>query len=295
MDEHLAEAERLWRESDTRGALQRYDLALELARGAGNTDKEGMILLGKGFAILNAQDQETREDEALRREAKECLQAAKVLAQEQGKIDAAAFVQQLLDRNGLMPSTHSCEDHGKCDEKSGDNCSDHATVIRAVAEKADIVRRRRRVEVGVAEKPEGRELREDGTEALWTQAADEALITCVAREGPGNWDEKALALFASELEHSSTCLDSESGLSKSDAATETGKSAPKSAAAFQNMSGDDLRRRWDYLLPFVREEFHTNPDAMTKKRACGHSCGTCPTRKSCHLHDAVADIEDMVS
>lgn len=48
-----------------------------------------------------------------------------------------------------------------------------------------------------------------------------------------------------------------------------------------------LRQWWADIAPTVKAELATDTT-----RACGHTCGTCPTRSTCGLHDAL-DIEDL--
>ena len=55
------------------------------------------------------------------------------------------------------------------------------------------------------------------------------------------------------------------------------------------LTAGDVVKMWNSIKPVVRNELLHDAD---KERACGHTCHTCPTRKTCHLHAAV-DIEDM--
>lgn len=50
---------------------------------------------------------------------------------------------------------------------------------------------------------------------------------------------------------------------------------------------DSIRTAWKRLVPRLRKELESD-----EERACGHSCGSCPTRSTCELHAAV-DIEDL--
>ena len=94
--------------------------------------------------------------------------------------------------------------------------------------------------------------------------ADQALVELVAKEGTGNWDAKASFLAAAA--------------GKDD----TGPSGTDACKG----EGQRLEKRWVEIAPLVRDHLATNPTMP-----CSHTCGTCPTRTSCHLH-AELDIED---
>ena len=59
-------------------------------------------------------------------------------------------------------------------------------------------------------------------------------------------------------------------------------------------SPTSLERRWrEDLGPRVAARLEDDPEMK-----CGHTCGTCPTKATCQLHDAldagaVRDIEDL--
>ena len=59
IDESLQKAEELWRNNHKDAALPHYDAALALARKTA-PEKVEQILVGKGFALLNAVDAEVR-------------------------------------------------------------------------------------------------------------------------------------------------------------------------------------------------------------------------------------------
>ena len=67
-------AERLWKESKMIEALQQYDKALDLA--SSNESKQGEILLGRGYSILNSRDEKVLADTQLRLEAVRNLEDA---------------------------------------------------------------------------------------------------------------------------------------------------------------------------------------------------------------------------
>ena len=59
----------------------------------------------------------------------------------------------------------------------------------------------------------------------------------------------------------------------------------------QPLTATMVEHRWALLTPTLKEEFAD----QEKERACGHSCGNCPTRPACQLHDALeTDIEDTL-
>lgn len=100
--------------------------------------------------------------------------------------------------------------------------------------------------------------------SFWTEKADEALVELVASQGPRDWGLMVDPILAATENRSSQV----------------------------NLSASDISSRWEYLRPLLREEFSTG-GGMDKERKCGHTCGTCPTRRTCHLHGALVDIEDI--
>ena len=290
MQAHLSAAEALWQKGNTRGALREYDAALALAREHGDEAKEGEIQLGKGFAILNthpaasaaATTKSSGAEEGPPLDPELCalavasLEAARDLAAKAGNAQAVAFVQQLLDSNGkLHHKAHGeCEHHRVCsgEDEGGTvhQCSDHNEIARRTA-----VRAARSSAAGTA-------MDDDGRNTVWTADADEILIAVVAKDGPRDWQLKAaelggaLAVAAAAAETEDDANDDEDNLRR--------QSLPL-------FNADEVATRWEYLRPLVREEF-ARGEGFLKPRKCGHTCGTCPTRSTCHLHDAV-DIEDL--
>ena len=84
----------------------------------------------------------------------------------------------------------------------------------------------------------------------------------IADDGVGNWSSKAKIL-----------------------SDDTSKKAQVSDT--QGVHGSEVAKMWTRIKPIVKIQL-----SKDETRECGHSCSTCPTRKTCQLHDAV-DIEDM--
>jgi len=87
---------------------------------------------------------------------------------------------------------------------------------------------------------------------------ERALLALVARDGVGQWEEKAKEL------------------------------ASKGGTDGAAMAAHDLAEVWRRMAPEVKRI--TDAD---EKMSCGHSCSTCPTRHDCKVHDAIRDIEDL--
>ena len=112
----------------------------------------------------------------------------------------------------------------------------------------------------------------------WSKEEESLLVQLVAKDGRGDWAAKA---------------------------TELGTQLPREGPA---LSGEDTEARWILMAPKVpRAAAFMDHDVVAllqvkasllekeKERECGHSCGTCPTRHDCQLHEAVGiDIEDLV-
>ncbi len=306
MQAHLSAAEALWRQGDTRGALREYDGALALAREHGDEAKEGEIHLGKGFAILNehpaaaatttaaaaATSANSRSDAEdgppldpdLRALAVASLEAARDLAAKAGNAQAVAFVQQLLDSNGkLHAAAHGeCEHHAACggEEEDGAShrCSDHDEIARRTAARVS-----RAGSAGPAVEDGGDD---DGSHAIWTADADELLIALVAKDGPRDWQLKAAELGGALVDVAAAAAAAAAAV-----AVDEGDGDKASRPSPPLFDADQVAARWEYLRPLVREEF-ARGEGLSKPRKCGHTCGTCPTRSTCHLHEAV-DIEDL--
>jgi monothiol glutaredoxin len=86
----LALAEMLWQQGEKPLALRSYEGALDAARGAGDSGREGMISLGMGYALLNS------ADPALLPTALKAMRRSKELAQEQGHNAQVTFVESLI-------------------------------------------------------------------------------------------------------------------------------------------------------------------------------------------------------
>ena len=87
MEKHLQAAERLWQQGKRKEALELYDKALEHVRAEGDKSKEGMICLGKGFALLNVGEF---------KDAIPCLECAREIAISQGEAAQAQFMETLV-------------------------------------------------------------------------------------------------------------------------------------------------------------------------------------------------------
>ena len=95
----------------------------------------------------------------------------------------------------------------------------------------------------------------------WSKEEESLLVQLVARDGLGRWEAKAAELSS------------------------------KHRADGGSLSGEEVELRWNEMAPRVKEELME----IERQRECGHSCGTCPTRHDCSLHEAVGiDIEDLV-
>jgi len=83
LDSLLMQAEAEWQKGDHDIALTHYDTALEMLRQSGDTDKEGMVCMGKGFALVNINQF---------KKAAECLERAEEIARLSGNDAQASFV-----------------------------------------------------------------------------------------------------------------------------------------------------------------------------------------------------------
>ena len=90
---------------------------------------------------------------------------------------------------------------------------------------------------------------------------DAALVEIIAKEGVGDWKTKAAVLRKREGKFGSA-----------------------------EVSASGLKERWSALAPKVATKLAKNPEMP-----CGHTCGTCPERDACKLHDALEDMEDLVA
>ena len=108
----------------------------------------------------------------------------------------------------------------------------------------------------------------DSVVRSWARPRDAALIKAVSDLGASDWD----AIAAAVNERLSVASE---------------RVAPPPLRT-ESLTAATAQQRWDELAPLLKAEL-ADP---TLERDCGHSCGTCPTRSQCHLHE-VLDIEDM--
>jgi len=83
VDSLLMQAEADWQKGEHDTALAHYDTALEMLRQSGDTDKEGMVCMGKGFALVNINQF---------KKATACLERAEEIARLSGNEAQASFV-----------------------------------------------------------------------------------------------------------------------------------------------------------------------------------------------------------
>lgn len=107
----------------------------------------------------------------------------------------------------------------------------------------------------------------------WLKSDEEELIRLVADFGPSSWETKAETLVSHRL-----AFEHEVG-------TQIELPAHKEGLMVL-FTAESVAQRWIELAPRVKKELAD----LERKRACGHSCDSCPTRSSCKLHDAVRDI-----
>jgi glutaredoxin-related protein len=345
VDVHMLLAEALWQKSEGRGdeaALQHYEAAAKLAKGAGDSTKEGMIALGHGFAL----NMLGRSAAARRR-----LEHAKALAEADGNKEAAHFASNILQQVGqadpeaedsaLMRSmwtqfaeavsadrpaqlfllgtlarpldeasskgvarlrSAGCRQIDFLNvEEPGEHVpeglqavsrSPHLTFPQLFLEgkelqgwldlTAEELRERLQKsglelgEIPEAEPCHGATAFSDGLEP-W----EVAVVELVAKEGAGDWLEKAKQL----AEHLPAVLAAAKA-----PAPDLASAASKGELALEAAA---LEEAWTRLAPIVKDKLDQQPEMP-----CGHSCATCPTRHDCQLHDAVEgggirDIEDL--
>jgi calmodulin-lysine N-methyltransferase len=236
----LASAEEHWRTGDRSEALHKYDEALAIVRaadGAGPpSTTQTEVMLGKGFALLQFEDEEHVRD------GLDVLNAVLEQARVTGNEQQIQFVEMLIKSKGQMPAPTS-DGHGACADSSP--CDSQFDDVAARINRPP----------------------PDGTGRSWELPADAALIKAVSDNGVSDWNVIAAAVTVR--------LAAIGGADGADA---------------DQLCADDAERRWAALAPLVKAEI-SDPDL---ERDCGHSCGTCPTRSQCQLHEAV-DIEDFIS
>lgn len=254
----LQRAASKWASGDRTESINLYDEASALARDAGDSAKEAEIELGKGFALLQLKDPDSM---AL---AQTCLEKTKAIATASGNEAQVKFVQMIIDTNGMIETEHpgGCSDEGSkpkpCD--GGDDLvAKLATVLALHADPG----------------------------SPWSAQLDAALVKFVAEHGATDW-----AAATAALNHELARVDSElCGVDGAGAGAGGGQ--PLTAVAVEPLTAVAVEQRWALLIPTLKEEFAD----QEKERSCGHSCGSCPTRPACQLHDALEttdDIEDML-
>ena len=258
---HLRQAEILWKESKTAEALDEYNYALQLT--VNNETKYGEILLGKGYAILNSTDSTIVNNKALQLEGIQNLEKAKEISIKLGNDRAAAFVQKIIDQKGKLHvhDTDSGSGNGS-GSGSGDGCckqGDNQPEDNTTCFAHDDVGKNAAAAAAAA--VVSATMTANKSNNQWSEDMDERLISLVAKLGVHQWEEVSIAMKELEEEVES------------------------------HLSVQVLQERWAVLKPFVKHELE-HGDGMNKKRKCGHSCNTCPTRSTCELHAAV-DIEDL--
>lgn len=320
----LQEAERYWRANNRKAALKNYDKSLEITRRLANKDMEGKILLGKGFALMQpARDTgaigDPKMDIANLKLGVECLIQARDIALDAGRTNQAAFVQKIVDQKGKLILEHqhrACASSDGC-QSTKDQCTDQTSrVANAVAQavtqavtqqKAIPVTTPEHIDVTIATTkkadaahaaatpvPQPHAFAKDalertvtttttttygidhgvkGESGFWNQARIERLVKLIADHDVGDWSAKAKILNNMDVHiHTDTHTD-----------------VNPHAARGKGVHGGEVAKMWLRIKPIVKKQL--TQDSLAE-RACGHSCGTCPTRPTCHLHAAV-DIEDM--
>lgn len=173
------------------------------------------------------------------------------------------FVTMLIESKGHLPHASGgggggCADESPCDSTFDDVASRIAKAAALAAE-------------------QGGDVGADGVVRSWARPRDAALIKAVSDLGAADWGAVATAVNARMAERYAS-----SNTTRNEAAATVGDAEEEMTAAM-------AQRRWDELAPLLKKEL-ADP---TLERDCGHSCGTCPTRSQCHLHE-VLDIEDML-
>ena len=278
-----------------------------MARAAGDSAKEAEIELGKGFALLQL------KDPASMARAQTCLEKTKAIATASGNEAQVKFVQMIIDTNGMIETElgggAGCGDEGgkpkPCD--GGDDLAEKLAVVQALhsdpaspwTAQLDLALVKVVAEHGTADwvSIETRPCRKPPhlhtTPALVDMTCLPSAVLCF------RFDRRT---HTNPSPPSSPPIDPESfGTARHQAATTAalnrelargGSEAcgdPGSTGGGQPLTATMVEHRWALLTPTLKEEFAD----QEKERACGHSCGSCPTRPACQLHDALeTDIED---
>eukprot|EP01048_Picozoa_sp_COSAG05_P007956 COSAG05_NODE_582_length_8540_cov_26.722782_3_plen_461_part_00 len=89
---HVALAELLWQQGTRQEAVQSYEAALKIARDQGDSQREGMISLGMGYALLNSGDENDLPG------AVAAMRRSRDLAAEAGHTAQVGFVYAMLEQ-----------------------------------------------------------------------------------------------------------------------------------------------------------------------------------------------------
>eukprot|EP00755_Sulcionema_specki_P023873 Sspe_Gene.79932::Locus_50238_Transcript_1_1_Confidence_1.000_Length_907::g.79932::m.79932 len=248
---HVTEAEYKWRDGDRQGALLEWEAALE--RACGDSAVEGIVLVGKGYALL-MQASNNDGDRDLFAEAVECFEKARESASDSQQ----AFLDNLLSRarEGLSRN---------------DIPSSIGRVETVLAAAGIAMERDPSLKIHGGALPDGSFLNEGliaaqcesqktcvgggGASTLGLTPEEQAIVELVAKDGAEGWEDKAAEL---------------------------------SRKFHREFLAGAVEQEWHRIAPAVKEILSTNPEMP-----CGHTCGTCPTRSSCHLHDELQDVEDL--
>lgn len=330
LDLHLLLAEALWQSSGGRGterALPHYEAAAALAQAAGDTQREGMVALGHGFALSQLGDAAS---------ARGRLAHAKSLAEADGNVGAVQFAERLLAQVGTPPATGEeavldawrqfAESfaagkpvvlfyRGPSEAPADEASRTAAARLRACGcsgvELVDVCARGPNVPEGfqsLADSPHvvlpqlflsGKQL--PGWEELSSEALREKFVAARVEltEPPPPEPCHGASAFAEGLQPWEVALVkiiSKDGAGNWQAIAEQLASRGFDAALFSPAGGETAARAlevaWQRLAPDVREKLDSQPEMP-----CGHSCSTCPTRHDCQLHDAISggvkDIEAL--
>eukprot|EP00164_Ancoracysta_twista_P015472 GFYU01025583.1.p1 GENE.GFYU01025583.1~~GFYU01025583.1.p1 ORF type:complete len:227 (-),score=64.50 GFYU01025583.1:109-789(-) len=208
IETHLQLAELLWQKKEHEDALKEYQTCLDMARKEGDTEKEGMILVGRGYALMSS-------GAVLNLPlAIESFEAARVLAVAAGEDSEpqVKFIDKMLE-----------------DARAGGVCNDTALPTGCAG---------------------------GGENVLGLNEMEQAIVDIIAVQGMLPWEETA---------------------------RQVSEKLPG-----QVVNASEVEKTWLEIAPKVKDRLKDNPTM-----ACGHTCNSCPTKDACHLHENLADIEDM--
>eukprot|EP01065_Artemidia_motanka_P041993 TRINITY_DN5541_c2_g1_i1.p2 TRINITY_DN5541_c2_g1~~TRINITY_DN5541_c2_g1_i1.p2 ORF type:complete len:281 (+),score=71.99 TRINITY_DN5541_c2_g1_i1:270-1112(+) len=268
---NIQEAEALWNAGDRPGSLLRYEMALESARQVGPA-VEGVVLVGKGYALLSSAarvEADTGQcDAEAFAEAERCLEQARVSAQG----GQASFLDNLLaqaragrERGNLQGSVGKME-HVLAAAGLQKIAREEALLHGGVLADGSVLNEGWMSSDCKSQK-EQQCVGKGSAKGLGLGVVDQAVVELVAMEGAGQWER--IAAMLPEKIREITAADAEGGVQ----------------ARVEQLTPEDVERRWQEIAPAVKERLSHNPEMP-----CGHTCGTCPTRDSCHLH---TDLEDL--